>query len=435
VKNSRLIINRLFFTNKSTVAKNFYALSILQSTNYIFPIITIPYVTRILGPEVFGLLNFASSIIAYLWLLINYGFDLSASREIAQNRNNKIKINEIFNRVLFSKLYLFLFATIIFIIVLFFVNKVEEHKLLYIILFFGGIFNIFFPTWYFQGIEKLNFTSIFTFIIRLVFTFLIFILIKNENDYLYYPIATIAGQILVSAIAMYVIIKNFKISIFVPKYIEIKNTLKDSLRIFITTIVINLYTTTNFVILGFLAGTYEVGIFTAAHKIVIIFMSIISAPLGQALYPNIGHAFSQSYEMGIQKIYKAIGVIIPITVVPSLMMFFFPDIFITLIFGNKYYASISTLRILSFVPFIVGLSNIFGIQGLLNLKKDNLVIAITLIGAVLGLTLNFILVPLFRQNGTAISWVITEAIITFMMFLAFSRYTNIIQDFKKLIKV
>lgn len=423
-------LKRFFLIKNSVVKKNFLSLSILQIANYIFPLITLPYITRIFGPELYGLINFASSLIAYFTLIVNYGFDLSASREISQNRNNKQKVNEIFNQVIFSKLFLFGVATIIFLLILFTVDKINTYQSLYLIMFFGIVFNIFFPTWFFQGIEKLTFTAIFTFIIKFIFTILIFVLIKNKEDYLLYPIATILGQIIVSAIAMWLIIKKFGLSIEKPSINKIMNTLKDNWHIFATTFLINLYTTTNFVLLGFLAGNYEVGIYTSAQKVVIIFISIISGPLGQTLYPNIGYSFSISYEDGIKKIYKALKYIIPITLIPSLIMFLFPEIFIKILFGNEFSNAINTLRIISFTPFIIGLSNIFGIQGLLNLRKDNYVYGITFIGSIIGISLNIWFIPILKHNGTALSWLITEILITLLMFLAFVKNTNFIYDLK-----
>lgn len=423
-------IRKLLSVRNSTVKKNFLALSVLQVTNYIFPLITVPYISRIFGPDIYGLLNFATSILAYFGLLVNYGFDLSASRDIAQNRDDKHKVNEIFNNVLFSKLLLYAVATIIFLIVLFSIDKIYSNKTLYLILFFGSIFNVFFPTWFFQGMEKLNITAIFNFIVRFIFTVLIFLLIKTKEDFLLYPITTIFGQVIVSIMAMYLITKQFGVNLRIPQLNVIFVTIKESWRIFATTVLINLYTTTNFILLGFLAGNYEVGIYSAAYKVVIIVMSILSAPLGQALYPNIGYYFSISYKEGINKIYKAIKYVVPITLIPSVISFLFPQVFITVLFGEKFDDAIHTLKILSFIPLIIGLSNIFGIQGLLNLKKDNYVYGITAIGAAIGISLNFLLVPIYKQNGTAISWLLTEIIITILMFFAFVKNTNFVADIK-----
>ena len=421
IKNSR----------NSTVAKNFVSLSLLQVANYVFPLITLPYITRIFGPELYGLINFATSFIAYFTLIVNYGFDLSASRDIAQNRDNWANIEKIFNNVLFSKVLLFLVSALVFFITLFSVAKINQYKILYLIMFLGVGGNVFFPTWFFQGIEKLNLTAIFTFIIRLIFTLLVFLLIKSKNDYLLYPVTTLIGQIIVSIISLWLIQKTYKIKIKLPLLTDIWKTLKNDAKIFYTTVVINLYTTTNFVMLGFLAGDYDVGIYSAAYKIVIIIMSIISGPLSQSLYPSIGKTFAKSRELGIIKVYKALIFVIPLTLIPSVVIFLFPDLIIHALYGHKFDSAIETLKLLAFAPLIIGLSNVFGIQGLLNLKLDGFVTIVTTIGAIMGLTLNFIFVPIYKYNGTAISWLITEITITILMIIAFAKNTDFIFNLKK----
>jgi len=426
--------NRLiqtFTIKNSTVKKNFLALSLLQVTNYLVPLITIPYISRIFGPEIFGLINFATSFITYFWLLVNYGFDLSASRDIAQNKNDKVKINEIFNDVLFSKLFLYLIALIIFLIILFTVDKINQQNSIYLLLFFGGFFNIFFPTWFFQGIEKLTFSSLLNFITKLLFTIMIFSIIKSKDDYLLYPLTIIIGQFLVAILSIYIILKKFNIKITLVPLNKIIITLKKSWQIFATTVVINLYTTTNIVLLGFLSTDYDVGIFTAAYKIVAVFISIITIPIGQSIYPNIAHSFSKSSEEGFRKIIKALKFIIPLTLFSSFLLLIFSNFFISILFGPKFGEANKVIRILSFLPFIIGLSNLFGIQGLLNLKKDKYVYLITSLGALIGLLLNFCLIPILRFNGAAISWLITEIVITIMMFIYFIKNSNFLFLIKK----
>ena len=198
-----------------------------------------------------------------------------------------------------------------------------------------------------------------------------------------------------------------------------------------TTVVVNLYTTTNFVLLGFLSNDKQVGIYSAAYKIIILFMSIISAPLGQALYPSIGYTFSKSYEEGIKKLYHALYIVIILTLCSSLLILFLSKYLIFMIFGDKFKESIVTLRIMSFLPLIIGLSNVWGIQGLLNLKKDGYVNMVTFIGAGISLILNFLLIPVYQANGTAFSWLITEIIITVLMLYGFVKYTDFYNDIKK----
>jgi PST family polysaccharide transporter len=426
----------ILFINKknSTVANNFIALSLLQITNYIFPLITIPYITRIFGVELYGLIVFATSFITYFTLIVSYGFDLSGSREITQNRNDWVIVEEIFNRIIFTKLFLFIASSIVFVIALFTIAKVNQVKVLYIIMFSSVLFNVFFPTWFFQGIEKLNYTAIFTFVVKLIFTVIIFILIKSKSDYLLYPLATLVGQIIVAGISLSLIVKKYKIKIKFPMINKIWKTLKEGFKIFYTTVVINLYTTTNIVLLGFLASDYDVGIYSAAHKILMIVLTIIAFPLNQSLFPSIGYAFSQSYDMGVKRIYDSLIIVFLLILLPCIFLFTFSEQIIIIIFGTTFSPAIETLRIFSFVPMAIGVSNVFALQGLLNLRKDNQVSIVVTIGALLGILLNLHLVPIYKYNGAAISLLITESMISIMMVTVFIRNTNYKQDIKNYVR-
>lgn len=409
------------YLKNSILVRNFFSLSLLQATSYLFPLITIPYLSRVLGVEYFGLVNFANSFTTYFTLIVNYGFTLSGTREIAQSNKDNIILGFIFNKIIFSKIILFIFSTIIFFISFIFTDKISNNKLLYILFYLNIFFNIFYPTWFFQGVQKLHITAFLTFIIKLIFTILIFIFIKTKDDYIFYPLATLIGQIFISFFSIYYIVNKYNFKIKFPGFFNILYTLKDGTQLFFTTIVIHLYTTTNLVLLGFFTGDREVGLFSAAYKIVVLIMSLFLSPLGQSLFPNIGIAFSTSLTAGILKIKKAIKIMLVLTIIPSLIIFTFSKIIILKIFGLEFKDAIITLRIMSFIPVIIGLSNIYGIQGLINLKKDKIINIITGTGAVLCIILNIIFIPKFTYNGPAISWLITETFITILMYIFYKK--------------
>lgn len=307
---------------------------------------------------------------------------------------------------------------------IFTIHEFKMYLILYVIIFLGNFFNIFFPTWFFQGMEKLNITAIFSFSIKLISTIMIFLVIRNKNDLINYALIGFFTQILISIISLYIIIRKFRIGLVFIKLKNIKEQIVISYKIFISTIVINLYTTTNFVILGSLSSKHDVGIYTAAYKVMLIIMSVLNGPFGQALYPNIAHAMTQSIEVGISKMYYALKRIVPLTFLLGLICFIFSESIIKILYGPKFLDAILTLKILSFLPMIITISNIFGIQGLLTLKQDKYLTLITICGAISGLTLNFVLVPFLRHNGTAISWLITEILITVLTYTFFQKIKN-----------
>ena len=168
--------------------KNTFSLSILQFANYVLPLITIPYVVRVIGPDKFGLISFAQAFATYFLLVVNYGFDLSATREISSNRDNKNTLVRIYSNVLFTKAFLFTLCTLIFTSLIFLIPKFRENILVFIVSYLIVAGYVLFPTWLFQGLEKLYITSIFNFIVKLLFTIGIFIFVRNKNDFYLVPL-------------------------------------------------------------------------------------------------------------------------------------------------------------------------------------------------------------------------------------------------------
>ena len=199
---------------------------------------------------------------------------------------------------------------------------------------------------------------------------------------------------------------------------------------FTSTVVINFYTTSNIVILGFFAPLINVGFFSAAMKLVSVVQSLITIPLNQSLYPHIGNSFSMGYEIGIDKLKKVTALVAISTFLLSLLLFFLAPLLVKIILGDSFLPSILTLRILSFLPFMIALSNVFGIQGLLNMKKDKVFFKVTLIGAIINIILNFILTPFIFQNGTALAWMITEVFITICFFMVLLKLKINLLDIK-----
>jgi PST family polysaccharide transporter len=180
--------------------KNFTSLSLLQISIYIFPIITLPYLVRILGPEKYGLVNFAAAFIGYFTILTDYGFNLSATQEISVNRNDSKRVSEIFSSVLTLKMFFFILSSLIFFVLVFLVPQFREHLLLFFVTFLSVLGTALFPLWFYQGIEKMNYILVITVFVRLIITVLVFVLIKNENDFIKLAGLNTAAQFVIGTI-------------------------------------------------------------------------------------------------------------------------------------------------------------------------------------------------------------------------------------------
>ena len=399
---------------------NFLSLSILQALNYILPLITLPYLVRVLGLEKYGLISFAQAFIAYFTILTDYGFGLSATREISIHRDDREKVSEIFSSVMTIKFFLGILSFIILAVILAFIPRFGNDWLIYIFTFGTVLGNILFPVWFFQGMENMKWITILNVIARGIFTVLIFVFVHKESDYLNVAIINSLGSIIAGIISLIIVFKNFKVKFIFPKLESIKNQLKEGWHIFISNIAISLYTVSNTFILGLFTNNTIVGYYSGAEKIIKAVQGLIT-PISQTIYPYLSKLATDSKEKALiflKRLIKLVGII---TFIISLLIFILAGPIVNIILGSKYQESILPLRILSFIPFIVVLSNVFAIQGLYNFGKQAIVSKYVVIIALLHLAYLTFFIHLYQAIGVAISWTITEILITITSFYYFNK--------------
>ncbi|AEE14483.1 polysaccharide biosynthesis protein [Thermodesulfobium narugense DSM 14796] len=401
---------------KKRLVSNFFSLSILQVANYLFPLITLPYLVRVLGPSHYGLVAFAQAFIGYFQILTNYGFNLSATREISINRESSQKVSEIFSSVITIQILLAILSFMIMALVVLSFAKFRDDLLLYIFTFGMVVGNVLFPVWFFQGIERMKYITLLSVLARLIFTIAIFVFIHEESDYIYVPLINSIGMVLSGTVGLWLIFNRFDVKFIMPDIESIKYHLNEGWHIFISTVAISLYTISNTFILGLFASSEIVGYYSAAEKIIRAVQGLMN-PIFQASYPYISKLSLNSKELTIVFIKKLLILFGITSFLFSLINFIFSNIIITLIFGKDYQNSISVFRILSFLPFIITLGTILGTLTMVNFGYKKIFTQIIMIGSIINIFLSLILVPIFKDVGTAYSVVITEIFITLADFI------------------
>lgn len=403
-------------SNNKVLVKNFTSLSLLQLANYIFPVITLPYLVRVLGPEKYGLINFAAAFSAYFVIITDYGFNLSATQEISVNRNDKEKVSEIFSSVLTIKIILFFLSSGIFFLIVNMFELFSNDAGLYSIMFIGVVGIVLFPLWVYQGVEKMKYILIINVAIRSVTVVSIFLLVKVENDYLLLAVIYTITQVMTGITGLFFAIRKFDLRYLFPSKVQLLEQLKKGWNLFLSSIWINLYTTSNVFILGLFAPNSVVGYYSAADKVRIAFQGILSS-MSQSVFPYVNKLLAESYQKFISFNRKLLKISFMIGIIISSSLFLFAEPIVKIVLGNEYSPSVIVLRIIAWLPLIIFLSNVFGIQTMLPLNYQKRFSQILFLAALINLMISFSIVPSYFEIGTAVSMLVTEIFVTLSFFI------------------
>jgi len=401
----------LFFNKLKTskMVENFFYLTGLQFFNYLLPLITLPYLINILQPEKYGLTVYAQTVMLYFIVFIDYGFNLTATRQISINKNNNIKITEVFNNVITTKLFLLIVSLIILAVLIFSIPKFSNNWLLY--LFTSGVLigQVFFPIWLFQGLQEMKYLMYFNFLSRAIFTVLVFVVIKSPTDFVYVNLLSSLGSILIGILSILFVVKKYNIRFKIVSKEKIKFELKDGWMVFLSNFSIQMYMSSNIIILGVYANDNSIGNYSVAEKIMLILRQLLGV-FSQVIYPHICQ-LTTTPQLIKSFFKKTFLPFISLIFVMCFMLFAFAGKIVFLMTGKEYAEIVLLIRILSFVPLIVGL-NIPAYQTLLAFNYKNAYSGVLIIGAIINVILNFVLAYFFGAYGTAVSVLITELFIT-----------------------
>lgn len=269
---------------KHPLVGNFFSLAVLQAVSYALPLVTVPYLFRTLTVEKYGLVNFAAAFIQYFMVFTDFGYNLSAVKLVAENRDDHTALSQIFNRVMASKLLLLVAGFIVMLFVVFYFDKFSSDKELYLYTYGMVVGSVLFPVWFFMGMEKMKFITIITIITRVLALAPIFIFIKSSSDYLLVPVINSGGTILSGILGILVVKKVFKLKYSTPSFKEIIHSLKDSSQYFLSRVSVSVYTISNVFTLGLFTSNTMVGYYSAAEKLFIALQNAY-VPVNNSLYP------------------------------------------------------------------------------------------------------------------------------------------------------
>lgn len=408
-----------------------YILNLINTgTQMLFPLITFPYVCRVIEADGIGQINFFQSIISYISLFTCLGIPMYAIREIARDRSDVVQMNRTAMEILLLHSMLTLVGYAIVAILCLTVPQIQVNIPLFLILSLTIFFTAIGCEWFYQGIEDFKYITIRGLIIKTVSVVLLFIFVKSKTDLLYYGCYTVFGVLGGNIFNFFRLRKYIHRENIIFSELHIKRHIKPVLKVFSFSVVTSIYLQLNTVLLGFLKNALAVGYFAAATKVMQMLLTM-SACLGSVMMPRASHLIAENKEDEfnrlIQKSYDfTLAIALPMTIG---LIFCAPSL-ITALCGVKFEHSILPSQIIAPIILMVAISNVFGIQVLFPKGKINVVTLCCGIGAVADLILNLCLIPFFSYIGTSIAYLGAEVATTVSMYFIGRRYIPIIY-FKK----
>ena len=390
------------------IYKNMVSLGVLQIANYLIPFLVLPVISRILGATLFGSVSYAQNIVTYLTLLVNYGFEYSATRQISIAREDKQRTDAIFWSVIMAKSCLLLLSFAILAVLPLCMERVACDPKLYIYTALSNIGIVFFPTWYLQGAQQMDKMAWANFFTKLLGAMLVLSLVREASAYRLYPLLMSVASILVGIGAMVYVIRRFDISRPLFSRQTMREVMQAGAPIFLNNVFVALYTTANMTILGIYAADDVIGYFSGAQRLIQALNMVVVMPVSMAVYPEISRRFAESKVKGVRFLKQVLLWAGAASAVVSIAAFIGAPIIIHIMYGAGFEPSIEMLRWLSPIPFLVMIATLLTVQGLYGLGLQRWAPWVGLILAVTCVGMNLWLLPLIGVKGVCVSWIAAE---------------------------
>ncbi len=381
---------------------NFWYLSLLQVASYIFPLITVPYLSRVIGVEGFGKIAFASSVIVWFQTITDWGFNMTATRDIAKNRHNPEIVSSIFSNVFWARILLMLISLVLLLSLISFVPKFKESAGVILVTFMLIPGHILFPEWFFQALERMKYITIFNIVIKVLFTVAVFLFVKSPDDYILQPLFTSLGYIVCGGVSLYIIIKKWRVNLRWTSIKQIIETIKSSTDVFLNTIFPNFYNSFSSILLGFVGGPSANGMLSAAEKIEGAVQQLLTV-LTRVFFPFLSRRIDK------HKLFARIN--IGISVISFLLLFILAPIIIDFFYTDEFLDAIPVLRILSISLVFLAMSKTYGANYLIIQGHDKQLRQITIICSIIGFILSITFVTIFSYMGVAVTITLTRGLI------------------------
>lgn len=389
----------------------------------VFPLITAPYVTRVLSPDDLGLFAFASSYAGYFAVFAVLGIPYYGAREIAKVRDDIQKTSWLFSELFSIGLMVTAVVSLIYMASIALFDRFSQHEALFVLLgatLYCSPFNI---DWFYGGLENFKHITIRSMVIKIASMLLLFTCVRDQDDLLYYAFISVFSTV-ASDVWNFVVLyrAGYKVSFC---FHGLKRHVKPLLLLFVSTVAVSIYTILDRLMLGFMSAYEQVAFYSYAMEISKVLLSVIVS-LSAVAIPRVSYYLETRQYLEIERfINKSCALVVFFAVPICIGLIMSSPTLVPLFLGSAFQESVLPLQILSLLLILIGLNNLFAVQCLVALGYDKLFLFSVLGGTITNFLLNDLLIPYWGAIGASISSAIAEFCVLVMSYYYVQRYTQL----------
>ena len=396
----------------------------------IFPLITFPYTSRIIGPVYIGKVNFASSIVNYFAMIAALGIAGHATRETSKVRDNPDQLARVTAEIFRINLFSVLLAYVLFFVAFFFVHKLHEYRTLLLVYSTSMLFGLIGMDWINNAMEDFAYITKRTIIFQIISLVLLFVFVHKKEDYIFYAAISVISSCGANLLNFLHIRKYISFKYFLKK-LKIRQHIKPIMILFAMAVATQVYTIVDNSMIGFMKDDYNVGLYSAATKINRIVLSMVTAVI-TILSPRLVYYLNNR---GIEEFktlaYKGFDTLLLIAIPCTIGLNIVSENITLLLSGKNFYEAIPVMRIMNPIIVITGISGYIGAQIFLPLNKEKWTLISVIIGVIVNISFNAILIPFYGAKGAAIGSLCSELAVFIIDFILLAKVINIVPILKK----
>jgi len=380
---------------------------LLLLAQYVFPLLTLPYLTRVLEAELYGVITYLTAIITYFQILIDFGYNLSATKTIAEHQTDKPYIGRILGQVIQGRVILLLLSFIIYVILVHSIPLTKEYLLLSYLYFGIVVFSALMSDFLFRGLERTGILTIRYVVSQLITTALIFLLVQTQNDVIWIPVLRILGLLLAVIITWYHVSRKLQIRVYYSSIRDVLKSMKESAIYFVSAFATTAFGVTNTFLFGVMnLPASQIAYWGVSYTLIGAIQSLYS-PIVSSLYPHV------AARRDFQLLKKILISLVPINGICVLLLFLISESVILIFSGSDYMDAVPIFNwllpvlVFSFPAMLIGFPYLGIADKIANLTATTLISAVFHIMALIFL----IIIDEFNVVKVAILRSLTEFVL------------------------